>query len=331
MSRNTPEHSRRPGGSPGIIAGGTRRLMPTGKMHADEVEVDTSLVGRLVAAQFPQWANLPIEPVRSAGTDNALYRLGNEMVVRLPRIHWAVGQVEKEREWLPRLAPSLPLAIPVPLAKGMPAGEYPWEWSVYGWLEGETATIERITDPVQAATDVARFVAALQRVDPTNGPLPGEHNSFRGVPLPTRDAATRAAIAFLHGAIDVDAVTTAWEAALGVSAWDAPPVWIHGDLQSGNLLAVQGRLSAVIDFGCLGVGDPACDVMVAWTYLSAGTRDAFRAALPVDDATWARGRGWALSVGLIALPYYRSTNPVLAEIARHAIAQVLADHVSTPR
>lgn len=173
---------------------------------------------------------------------------------------------------------------------------------------------------------MARFVAALQRVDRTNGPPPGEYNSFRGVPLATRDAETRAAIASLHGAIDVGAVTAAWDGALEAPAWDGPPVWIHGDLQTGNLLAVQGRLSAVIDFGCLGVGDPACDLTVAWTLLSGETRDTFRAALPVDDATWARGRGWALSVGLIALPYYQSTNPVLAGIARHAVAEVLADH-----
>ena len=305
--------------------------MHTGKMHADEVDTDISLVGRLVAAQFPRWAGLPIQPVRSAGTDNALYRLGDEMVVRLPRIHWAVAQVEKEQEWLPRLAPLLPLAIPVPLAQGTPADEYPWEWSVYRWLEGETATIERIADPGQAATDLARFVAALQRVDPTNGPPPGDHNSFRGVPLATRDAATRTAIASLHGAIDVGAVTGAWEGSLAAPAWDGLPVWIHGDLQSGNLLAVQGRLSAVIDFGCLGVGDPACDLMVAWTLISGETRDVFRAALSVDDGTWARGRGWALSWALIALPYYLDTNPAIVRDARRTIVCVLADHAPTSR
>ena len=262
----------------------------------------------------------------SAGTDNAIYRLGDDMAVRLPRIHWATGQVEKEHEWLPRLAPLLPLAIPVPLAKGMPGEGYPWHWSVYRWLEGENATIERIADPRQAATDLAQFIAALQRIDPTGGPPPGAHNSFRGVPLAMRDAPTRAAIAALRGTLDTDAVTAAWEAALRAPAWRGPPVWIHGDLQSGNLLAQRGRLSAVIDFGCLGVGDPACDLMVAWTLFSAETRDVFRAALPVDDATWARGRGWALSVGLIALPYYQNTNPVLAGIARRAIDEVLADH-----
>ena len=297
-----------------------------GKMHADEVDTDVSLVGRLVAAQFPPWAGLPIEPVRSAGTDNAIYRLGEDMAVRLPRVERATSTLEKELRWLPRLAPLVPLAIPVPLASGMPAEGYPWHWSVYRWLEGENATLERIADPREAATSLARFVAALQRIDATDGPPPGEHNSFRGVPLATRDESTRAAIASLGGAIDGGAVTAAWEAALRAPKWERAPVWIHGDLDSRNLLVEQGRLSAVIDFGCLGVGDPACDVMTAWAYLPASSRDVFRAALSVDAATWARGRGWALSWALIALPYYKDTNPVFAGIARHAIDQVLADH-----
>lgn len=299
-------------------------LMSAGKMHVDEVDTDVSLVGRLLAAQFPQWADLPIEPVPSAGTDNALYRLGDDMAVRLPRIAWAVGQVDKEQRWLPKLAPRLPLAIPVPLAKGAPGEGYPWHWSVYRWLEGENATIERIADPRRAAIELAQFIAALQRIDATGGPPPGSHNSGRGVPLATRDAQTRAAIAALHGTLDSEAVIAAWETALQAPEWSGPPVWIHGDLQSGNLLAQQGRLSAVIDFGCLGVGDPACDLQVAWNLLAGETRNVFRAALAVDDATWARGRGWALSVGLIALPYYRSTNPVLAGISRRAIDEVLS-------
>jgi aminoglycoside phosphotransferase (APT) family kinase protein len=294
-------------------------------MHVDEVDTDISLVGRLLAAQFPQWADLPIQPVCSAGTDNALYRLGNDAVVRLPRIHWATGQVDKEHRWLPRLAPFLPLAIPVPLAKGKPGEGYPWHWSVYRWLEGENATIERIADPRRAATDLAQFITVLQRIDATGGPPSGPPNSSRGVPLAMRDADTRAAIASLDGMLDTDAVTTVWEAALQAPAWHGAPVWIHGDLQSGNLLAQQGQLCAVIDFGCLGVGDPACDLIVAWNLFSAETRNVFRAALQVDDATWARGRGWALSVGLIALPYYQSTNPVLAGIAQRAINQALVE------
>jgi aminoglycoside phosphotransferase (APT) family kinase protein len=300
--------------------------MSTGKMHVDEVDTDISLVVRLLSAQFPQWADLPIKPVPSAGTDNALYRLGDDMAVRLPRIHWAAGQVNKEHEWLPRLAPFLPLAIPMPLAKGEPGEGYPWHWSVCRWLEGENATSERITDPRQAAIDLAQFVAALQKIDATGGPPPGPDNSFRGEPLAMRDTGTREAIVTLRGILDAKAATALWNAAIEAPAWHGPPVWIHGDLQSGNLLAVAGRLSAVIDFGCLGVGDPACDVMAAWLFLPAETRAVFRNALQVDDATWARGRGWALWFGLIALPYYQSTNPVLAGIAHRAIEEVLADH-----
>lgn len=299
--------------------------MTSGKMHDDEMDITASLVTRLLTAQFPQWAELPLKPVTSAGTDNALYRLGTDLVVRLPRIPGAAGQVNKEQQWLPRLAPSLPLAVPLPLAQGNPGEGYPWSWSVYRWLEGETATLNRLTDPVQAAVDLAHFITALHQIDPTGGPSPGAHNSFRGVPLITRDVATRTAIASLEGTLDTAAAISVWESALEASAWSGPPVWVHGDLQAGNLLAVQGRLRAVIDFGCLGVGDPACDVMAAWLYLPAETRAIFRTALSVDDATWVRGRGWALSVGLIALPYYQTTNPVLAGIARRAIAEALAD------
>jgi aminoglycoside phosphotransferase (APT) family kinase protein len=295
--------------------------MAGGKMHDDEVDTDVSLVRRLLTAQFPQWAELPIQPVKSAGTDNALYRLGDDKVVRLPRIAWAIEQVDKEHRWLPKLAPLLPLAIPSPLAKGTPGEGYPWHWSIYRWLNGENATIEHIADPVQLATKLAHFITVLQQIDLTGGPL-----SNRGVPLAMRDKAARQAIASLNGMIDTEAATTAWEAALHSPVWHGSPVWIHGDLQSGNLLAQKGRLRAVIDFGCLGVGDPACDLQVAWNLFSAETRTIFRTLLQIDDATWARGRGWALSVGLIALPYYQNSNPVLANISRWAINEVLAGH-----
>ena len=296
------------------------------KMHVDEVHIDTALVGRLLASQFPEWADVPVEAVPCFGTDNAIYRLGSDMAARLPRRAHNAAQLEKERRWLPKLAPLLPLAVPVPLAKGEPAEGYPFEWSIYQWLEGEPATGERIADLGQAATDLATFVAALQRVDPTDGPPPGEHNSFRGVPLGTRDESTRAAIASLRASVDVDvdAVTDAWEAALSVPEWERTPVWIHGDLDARNLLAKNGRLSAVIDFGCLGVGDPACDVMVAWKVLSADTRDSFRTALSVDEATWVRARGWALSQALIALSYYTlETNALLVRDAQRWLAEIV--------
>jgi aminoglycoside phosphotransferase (APT) family kinase protein len=293
-------------------------------MHADEVSTDPSLVGRLIDAQFPEWADLPIEPVPFRGTDNALYRLGDRMVVRLPRIRQATLALDKECRWLPKLAPLLPLAVPIPLAKGLPAGGYPWEWSVYRWLEGDAATVAPIADLDQAASDLAGFIAALQQADSAEGPLPGEHNGFRGEPLAARDGAVRTAIAALGDEIDLGAVTAVWEAALRAGVWQRPPVWIHGDLDLRNLLVVEGRISAAIDFGCLGVGDPACDVMVAWKVLSGHSRDRFRAALSIDEATWMRGRGWALSQALGALSYYTlETNPVLVREARCWLSEVL--------
>lgn len=300
--------------------------MATGNMHKDEVPTDVSLVRRLIAAQFPDWANLSIDPVPSAGTDNALYRLGDDMVVRMPRIHWATGQIAKEHRWLPRLTPNLPLAIPVPLATGSPGEGYPWNWSVQRWLDGDDAMVGNIADLNAAARQLARFVCALQQKDSTGGPPALEHN-LRGAPLATRDVATREAIAALDGLgmIDADTVTAAWEAAIAAPDWDRPPVWFHGDLLPGNVLVNDGRVSPVIDFGGLGIGDPACDLMIAWSLFAGESRTVFRTELGVDDATWARGRGCALSQALIFIPYYIDSNPVGVAQARRVIDEVLAD------
>ncbi len=283
---------------------------------------------RLLAAQFPQWVGAPLEAVLSAGTDNALYRLDADKVVRLPRTPSAALQIAKEQVWLPRLAGRLPLETPVPVALGVATTFYPWQWSVYRWIEGEVAAIQLLTSASDAAVALGRFVTALHRIEPDGAPGPGQHNSFRGEPLRARDSATRAAIAALGTQINAAAALSAWEAALDTPDWSGPPVWIHGDLQPGNLLVHEGRLRAVIDFGLMGVGDPACDLMIAWTFLPAETRPILRGALPLDAATWARARGWALSFGLVALPYYRTTNPTLASIADYAINEVLAEHAS---
>ena len=291
------------------------------KMHFDEVETDAMLVRRLLSAQFPQWADLPIEPVQSVGTDNALYRLGLDMVVRLPRTPGAVGSVDKDLRWMPKLAPLLPVSVPVPLAKGTPAESYPWEWGIYTWLEGENPSVDGVTGVDSLTRDLGRFVDAMQRID-----LPGGPPSHRGVPLTAQDEEARSALEELGSMIDTDAATAVWDEALKVPAWSGQPAWIHGDLLPGNLLLHAGRLTGVIDWSALGVGDPACDMIVAWGLLPPSARDSFRAALSVDDATWARGRGWALSIGLIALPYYKETNPGLAATAQHLICQVLADH-----
>jgi aminoglycoside phosphotransferase (APT) family kinase protein len=295
-------------------------------MHPDDVATDALLVRRLLEEQFPHWADRPLEPVAETGTDNALYRLGPELVVRLPRRERPALTLEKETRWLPRLAPLLPLAVPLPVGTGEPAGGYPFPWAVYRWLPGETASRAHVADEGRLARDLAHFVAALQRIDPADGPPPGQHNFFRGVPLAGREAATRAAIESLRGTVDIGAATAAWERALDAPEWQRPPVWIHGDLDAQHLLVARGRLSAVIDFGGLGVGDPATDVMVAWKVLSKGAREVFRSALSVDDATWARGRGWALSQSLVALARYTpETHPVLARDARCWLDAVLAD------
>lgn len=295
-------------------------------MQVDEVEIDAATVRGLVAAQFPDWADLPIQRVRSTGTDNAMFRLGTDLVARLPRTLAAMWQVDKEHRWLPPLAEAdLPLAIPTLLGKGAPAQGYDWPWSIYRWLEGEDATTQPVADLRQAAAALGHFIAALHQVDPTDGPPPGEHSFWRGDTLSERSPEVREALIALEGMIDTEAASAAWDEACQLPVWSGPPLWVHGDLYAGNLLVQRGKLSAVIDFGALAVGDPACDVMVAWTYLSSETREVFRETLPVDEATWARGRGWALSVALIGLPYYRSSNPVWAAIARRIIDDVIAD------
>jgi aminoglycoside phosphotransferase (APT) family kinase protein len=290
-------------------------------MHADELATDVGLVRRLLAAQFPQWADLPIERVQSSGTVNALYRLGSDMVVRLPRTEGGVGGVAKDWCWLPKLARLLPVRIPVPLAKGAPAASYPWEWGIYPWLEGEHPPVDGDSGVESLTRDLVEFVDALHRIDLIGGPP-----ARRGAPLAgVQDEETRAALVRLHGMIDVAAATDAWDEALAAPPWTRPPVWIHGDLLAGNLLLQGARLTAVIDWGGVGIGDPACDMVVAWSVLPPAARNVFRAALGIDDATWARGRGWALSIGLIALPYYRDTNPGFVAIARHLIREVLDD------
>jgi aminoglycoside phosphotransferase (APT) family kinase protein len=294
-------------------------------MSGNFVTIDVALVRRLVAAQFPQWAHLEITPAVPQGWDNRTFRLGADMSVRLPSAEGYTLQIEKEHRWLPYLAPQLPLPIPVPLALGIPGEGFPWNWSIYRWLEGETASIERIADMNEFATSLAHFLAALQRINPSDGPLPGHHSAFRGGPLETYDLETRSSIVALADEIDTKAVTEVWEAAIN-APWHSPHVWFHGDVAVGNLLVTEGRLSAVIDFGCSGVGDPACDVTIAWTLFSGESRAAFRVALPVDESVWKRGRGWALWKGLITLAEYINTNPFKAEEARRVINEVVAEH-----
>lgn len=286
------------------------------------MDITVSLVRQLVAGQFPQWASLPVAPVQWGGWDNRTFHLGAQMLVRLPSAEGYAPQVAKEHRWLPVLAPQLPLPIPAPLGLGAPADGYPWPWSVYGWLEGESALQNPPQDLTVFAKALAGFLAALQSIDASAGPPPGVHNFFRGGPLTTYDTETRQTIATLGSDVDRQAALEFWDTALA-AIWHGPPVWFHGDVAAGNLLVQGGRLSAVIDFGCAGVGDPACDLSIAWTLFSGQSRQAFRAGLPLDRATWARGRGWALWKALITLAEYRFSDATKAAEARRVLAEVL--------
>jgi aminoglycoside phosphotransferase (APT) family kinase protein len=312
MPRTIPR--RMPSGITSAIASNTR-----------PVDIDATLVARLVASQFPQWADLLITAAEPNGWDNRTFRLGAGLLVRLPSAESYATQVRKEHRWLPVLAPRLPLPIPVPVAIGEPVEGYPWNWSVYRWLDGVPASAARIADLTEFAATLARFLVCLQRIDPTGGPAPGPHNFFRGGSLATYDDETRKVIDAVCELINAQLATEVWETALAAT-WKGAPVWVHGDVAAGNLLVTDGRLAAVIDFGSSGVGDPACDVTIAWTFLSGESREAFRAALPLDVATWARGRGWALWKALITFAGNLETDRAAAAMARQVINNVLAEH-----
>lgn len=293
------------------------------KLHSDEVDVDEVVVRRLLAAQAPQWAELPIQLVEPAGTDNVMVRLGEELVLRLPRIESAAAGLEKEQRIVPRLAPHLPVAVPVPVVSGVPDAHYPWPWSVSPWLPGRSAT-PRSAD-ARVAVQIAEVVVALRAVDTFGLTVDGSLHSYRGDPLALRDEDTREAIEQCRGLLDTSRVTSAWDRAVDVQDHAGPPVWVHNDLQPGNLLLDRGGLSAVLDWGLLALGDPALDCLAAWSLLNAETRPAFRSRVQVDDTTWARGRGWALSIALVALPYYVHTDSQITAWAQHTITQTVQD------
>jgi aminoglycoside phosphotransferase (APT) family kinase protein len=299
-------------------SGGTRPGAQA-KMHEGEVDIDEALVARLVSAQFPRLAGLPIGAVRSTGTVNAIYRLGEELYVRLPRVQAWAEDLEKELSWLPKIAPAVSLRIPEPIARGHPAGEYPFTWAIYRWLGGQPYRDDLVHDERQAAEDLARFVHELRRIDHAGAPRGGRR------PLHELDGATRAAIAASRGAIDSDAALAAWSRALEAPPWEGAPVWIHTDLLRPNLLVDRGRINAVIDFGGVGVGDPAADVIAAWSVFGPLGRAAFRAALGVDDGVWSRARGYALHQAALIIPYYAETNPGFVELAKRTVAEVLAE------
>jgi aminoglycoside phosphotransferase (APT) family kinase protein len=287
------------------------------RMHEDELDLGEALVRGLLAEQFPEWAELPLQRIAPSGTVNAIFRLGVELSVRLPRRDGPNEPGSVELDWLPKVAPQLPVEVPVPVAQGQPSDGYPWFWEIHTWVEGETVPVEEI-DAIEAARDLAELVRALQTIDPAGGPPPG-----RGIALVERDHGFRYWLERFDGD---PRVATEWERALAAPPWAGQPVWHHGDLDCRNWLVQNRRITGVIDWGSMGVGDPACDVMVAWKLHSHAAREAFREALPTDDATWERARGWAVSQAVAALAYYTpENNPSLYREAETWLALVLSD------
>ncbi len=293
------------------------------KMHLDELQIDVDVVRHLLASQFPRWSKTPISRVLSSGTDNAIFKLGDNMCVRLPRTSGAAATLEKEQIWLERIAHDLTLSIPCPLGIGVADSVFPWVWSVYEWLEGEEATRYNLSNLEKEASQLGRFVTSLQRLNTIGGPVPGDPNGWRGAPLQRWDLVTRECISSLGNIIDGANTLRVWEVALDADLWLKPPVWVHGDLHSGNLLNTGGILSSVIDFGCLGIGDPCYDLLPAWELFHGRSRQVYRETIQADEATWLRGRGRAVSWAVIALPYYWDTNPSLVDRASRVLNQIL--------
>ena len=295
------------------------RTIPNGP-----VRIDVTIVQRLIASQFPQWADLAIKPVRTDGHDNMTFQLGDAMSVRMPSRDEYAAHVAIEHQWLPKLGPRLPLSIPVPLGKGIPGQWYPWPWTVNKWIRGKNASIDGIADLAEFAKDLANFLNVLQSIDATNGPAPGQHNFFRGGDLSVYDSQVLECLDALQGVIDASVAASIWDDALEARIRQ-PPVWVHGDIAVENLLVAGGQLCAVIEFVQLAAGDPSCDVTIAWTLFSGRSREAFRDKLNVDEATWVRGRGWGLWKALLQLREHRLSNVEEAARAERVIRSIIAD------
>lgn len=301
----------------------------TGRMHDDELTVDDQLVRRLVDAQFPQWRDRRLRRLPPKGTDNQLYRLGDDLLLRLPRIDWAADSPAREHAWLPRLAPHLPLPVPEPVALGEPANEYPFQWLVVTWLDGVTVTGRHLGDAEDnvawdgLATEVAEFLVTLRGIDATGAPL--KTDGSRGAPLADCDAWVREWTERAGDRVDGAAVLASWEESLAAPAWSGPPCWLHADIHEGNLLTRGGRVTGVIDWGAMGAGDPAVELNTVWGFLPPEVAPDFREAMGLDNAAWLRGRGWALVPSISGLVYYERTAPRLARLAARTVARILAD------
>ncbi|WP_283750386.1 aminoglycoside phosphotransferase family protein [Bacillus cereus] len=287
--------------------------------------INVSLVEKLIQEQLPEWAHLEVKPVKLSGHDNRTFHLGDQMSVRLPSAAAYAPQVEKENKWLPILSKELSLPISAPIAKGNPSEEYPWSWSINKWIEGETVTKENVRDLKGFATDLGSFLVELQSIDTSNGPVAGAHNFYRGGLISVYDEEARVAIVNNKDVFDETLLKHLWDLALR-STWNRKPVWVHGDVAPGNLLVKDGKLCAVIDFGILGVGDPACDAAMAWTFFDKNSRKILKKVLRMDEETWNRARGWALWKALITYDANKNSNKRVAEESYRVIQVIVDDY-----
>ena len=299
--------------------------MPLETAEDGRQRADTEMARRLVAAQFPHWAHLPVQPVASGGWDNVTFRLGEDLTLRLPTAERYVPQIEKELVWLPRLAAHLPLPIPEPVGKGEPGQGFPWPWSICRWIEGESAVIAQIADRNAFAVSLAGFLLDLQSIDATGGPEAGPHNFHRGGALAVYDQEATRAIAENRAGADPALLTDIWRLALE-TRWSAAPIWVHGDVAPGNLLCRVGHLTAVIDFGSCATGDPACDLVIAWTMLEGEAREVFKRSMSLDAGTWQRARGWALWKAAITLAGPSGADSAVSASAKSVIQALAGEH-----
>ncbi len=290
-------------------------------MHDDDMLPEESVIQRLLSEVTPQWAELPVRRLVSSGTDNALYRLGDELLLRLPRREAAAKLISKELDWLPHFT-SLPLDVPRLRFRGSIDLGLRCDFGIFDWMEGDIASPQNIADPIAAALALANFLRALHLKDIKGAPLAGEHNNNRGVALDVLSSVTLPAIEILADEIDVHAARELWQSACA-TVHRGPPVWLHGDLKADNLIAGGGQLKGVIDWGLSAAGDPAADYAVAWTWVDPSARDTFRAACGLNDRDWLRAEGWALYGAVIALSYYRGgRNEALCQQSRFTLSRL---------
>ncbi|MFT4327932.1 MAG: aminoglycoside phosphotransferase family protein [Wolbachia pipientis] len=291
--------------------------------------ITLQLVKKLIEQQFPQLADLYVRPVECSGIDNRTFHLGEKMLVRLPSSENYALQVPKEQKWLKILASHLSLSIPEPVAMGQPSKHYPWNWSIYKWIEGKSANMISIDnlDLQNIAFQLAQFLNELHKIETEDGPSAGLHNYWRGGHVKIYDTETRDAIKELYDFVDIKAAISVWERAVS-SKWNKSLVWVHGDLASSNIIVKEERLIAVIDFGCMGIGDPACDLVIAWTLLRDESREIFRSNLCLDSDTWARACGWALWKALITLVSLKDRTSLEAIEQKRIINDVLSENLS---